>query len=64
MAKETFDQSTTDEKFKAIRDDIRTLGAHASQNQRDIAVISRSLAELRQEIQKLTAVLSEQSRKA
>lgn len=64
MAKKTFDDLTTDEKFKAVRDDIRAVANHSAQNQRDIALISQSLSELRTEIQKLRVMVAELSRQS
>lgn len=63
MAKKTFDDLTPDEKFKAVREDIRLLAEHTNQNQRDIAAISQSLSELRQEIGRLTAAVAALSTK-
>lgn len=63
MAKKTFDDLTTDEKFKAVREDLVTLGNHSNQNQRDIASISQSIGELRREIQRLSTAVAELSKK-
>jgi polyhydroxyalkanoate synthesis regulator phasin len=58
-----FSDLTTDEKFKAVRDDIRTVADHSNQNQRDIAATSQSLSELRREIQQLTEKVEALSKK-
>ena len=64
MPKKTFDDLTIEEKFKAVREDIVTVGNHSNQNQRDIAFMTQSLAELRKEIERLKAIVAELSQKA
>jgi hypothetical protein len=59
MFQSTFDELTTDEKFRIVRDDIRLLVGHSNQNQQEIDFVSRSVAELRSEIDHLTQVVAE-----
>ena len=54
MEKKGFSDLTVDEKFKAVRDDIRLLADHFTQHQRETSVIAQSVAELRLELRKLT----------
>jgi hypothetical protein len=51
MFQSTFDELTTDEKFRIVRDDIRLLVDHSNQNQQEIDFVSQSVAELRSEIE-------------
>lgn len=64
MADDKFNALPLDEKFKTVRDDIKLLARHSNQNQHDIASISQTVNELRQEIQKLQAEVERLSRKA
>jgi uncharacterized protein YoxC len=59
MFQSTFDELTTDEKFRIVRDDIRLLVDHSNQNQQEIDFVSQSVAELRSEIDHLTQVVAE-----
>lgn len=53
MTQKTFSELTTDEKFEAVRGDVRIVAGHSSQNQNDIAVMSERLHELQSEIDRL-----------
>jgi hypothetical protein len=59
MLQGSFDELTTDEKIRIVRDDIRLLAGHSNRNQQDIDFVFRSVAELRSEIDHLTQVVAE-----